>query len=78
MDVVTSVQQDDLVRSNWFVDGHEFEVWVEASSLATEESLELHRDVAEGACWLSFGCLSFEKLGNKYNLSVRITFVKSN
>lgn len=55
MDFVTSVEQDDLVPSKWVVDGHEFEVWVEASSLATEESLELHRDVVEGECWLSFG-----------------------
>ena len=39
-EVVARASQEDPVRGKWCVDGPELDVWVDASSLATEVSLE--------------------------------------
>ena len=50
-ETVARVTHDDPVRGNWCVDGNEFTVWVDASSLALGVALEVDKFI-EDACWL--------------------------
>lgn len=52
MDVITRVKQDGPVQGKRFVNGHKFEVWFDASTLATGVFLELNGDLVEDAFWL--------------------------
>lgn len=51
-EVLTRVHREDLARGKWCVDGQDFGVWVDTSSLATGVSLECGGSVLEVACWL--------------------------
>ena len=51
-ETVTNVPQDDPVRGDWCVNGNEFTVWVDASSLAMGVAIEANIAIVEDACWL--------------------------
>ena len=51
-ETVARVTHDDPVRGNWCVDGNEFTVWVDASSLALRVALAVDEFIIEDACWL--------------------------
>lgn len=52
VEVVARVTNDDPVRGSWCVDGSEFTVWVDASSLALGVALAVDGRIIEDACWL--------------------------
>ena len=51
-ETVARVTHDDPVRGNWCVDGYEFTVWVDASSLALGVALAVDEFFIKDACWL--------------------------
>ena len=51
-EVLTRVRKEDPAQGRWCVDGQALSVWVDASSLATGESLVYDGAVVEDACWL--------------------------
>ena len=51
-ETVARVTHDDSVRGNWCVDGNEFTVWVDASSLALGAAFAVNEFIIEDACWL--------------------------
>ena len=51
-ETLDSVQQYDPVRGDWSVEGHELNVWVDASSLVIRVVLERQKTLLEDACWL--------------------------
>ena len=51
-ETVARVTHDDPVQGNWCVDGNEFTVWVDASSLALGVALVVDEFIIEDACWL--------------------------
>ena len=52
METVSRVTHDDPVRGNWCIDGNEFTVWVDASSLALGVALAVDEFIVEDTCWL--------------------------
>ena len=51
-ETLARVRKADPARGKWCVDGSDFDVWVDASSLATGVSLERDGTVVEDACWM--------------------------
>ena len=51
-EVLTRVRREDPARGEWCVEGCDFNVWVDASSLATGVLLERNGIAVEDACWL--------------------------
>ena len=51
-ETVARVTRDDPVRGDWYVDGNEFTIWFNASSLAMRVTLEANSAIIEDACWL--------------------------
>ncbi len=49
-ETVARVTHDDSVRGNWSVDGNEFTVWVDASSLALGVALAVDEFIIEDTC----------------------------
>ena len=50
-ETVARVTHNDPVRGYWCVDGNEFTVWVDASSLALGVALVVDEFIIEDACW---------------------------
>ena len=51
-ETLARVTPGEPVRGNWCVDGNEFTVWVDASSLALGVALAVDEFIAKDACWL--------------------------
>ena len=51
-ETVARLTHDNPVQGNWCVDGNEFTVWVDASSLAFGVALAVDEFIVEDACWL--------------------------
>ena len=52
VETLNRVREADPVGGNWYKDGKEITVWVDASCVATGVALETNRTVIEDACWL--------------------------
>lgn len=67
--MVMKVHQEDLTKGGWRMSDQEITVWMDASSLATGEELEVNGDILMDACWL---CQNFDShYINKLDATIR-------